>query len=245
MKAILLAGGTGTRISEFIGDVPKCSLDIGGRSLIRHTVELFQRNNIEVIIVVGYKADIIKDLLCDLDVTYYFNPFYSVTNSLASLWFSRNELNDEDIIIANADVYFEQNMLDKLLSSKHEQTLLMDSNSELDYLFYCNGNQLIGHGKELREYSGEYVGIAKIKKVFLEKFVERLEELVREQHHYFWWENVLYSFINEIPINVIDVSGMFWSEIDVIEDYNRILDFRRKTDWGPATLLIPQKEGTT
>jgi len=245
LKAILLAGGTGTRISEFIGDVPKCSLDIGGRSLIRHTVELFQRNNIEVIIVVGYKADIIKDLLCDLDVTYYFNPFYSVTNSLASLWFSRNELNDEDIIIANADVYFEQNMLDKLLSSKHEQTLLMDSNSELDYLFYCNGNQLIGHGKELREYSGEYVGIAKIKKVFLEKFVERLEELVREQHHYFWWENVLYSFINEIPINVIDVSGMFWSEIDVIEDYNRILDFRRKTDWGPATLLIPQKEGTT
>lgn len=245
MKAILLAGGTGTRISEFIGDVPKCSLDIGGRSLIRHTVELFQRNNIEVIIVVGYKADIIKDLLCDLDVTYYFNPFYSVTNSLASLWFSRNELYDEDIIIANADVYFEQNMLDKLLSSKHEQTLLMDSNSELDYLFYCNGNQLIGHGKELREYSGEYVGIAKIKKVFLEKFVERLEELVKEQHHYFWWENVLYSFINEIPINVIDVSGMFWSEIDVIEDYNRILDFRRKTDWGPATLLIPQKEGTT
>ncbi|ARK20331.1 choline-phosphate cytidylyltransferase [Sporosarcina sp. P26b] len=232
MKAILLAGGRGTRISEFIGDVPKCSLDIGGRSLIRHTVELFQRNNIEVIIVVGYKADIIKDLLCDLDVKYYFNPFYSVTNSLASLWFSRNELNDEDIIIANADVYFEQNMLDKLLSSEHEQTLLMDSNSELDYLFYCNGNQLIGHGKELKEYSGEYVGIAKIKKVFLGKFVERLEELIKQQNHYFWWENVLYSFINEIPINVIDVSGMFWSEIDVIEDYKRILDFRRKTDFG-------------
>ncbi|PIC69324.1 choline-phosphate cytidylyltransferase [Sporosarcina sp. P16b] len=232
MKAILLAGGRGTRISEYIGDVPKCSLDIGGRSLIRHTVELFQRNNIEVIIVVGYKADIIKDLLCDLDVTYYFNPFYSMTNSIASLWFSRNELHDEDMIIANADVYFEQNMLDKLLGSKHEQTLLMDSNSELDYLFFCNDNQLIGHGKDLKEYSGEYVGIAKIKKIFLAKFVERLDELIKEQNHDFWWENVLYSFINEITIHVVDVSGLFWSEIDVIEDYQRILEFRRHTDFG-------------
>ncbi|PID04237.1 choline-phosphate cytidylyltransferase [Sporosarcina sp. P2] len=232
MKAILLAGGRGTRISEYIGDVPKCSLDIGGRSLIRHTVELFQRNNIKVIIVVGYKADIIKDLLCDLDVTYYFNPFYSMTNSIASLWFSRNELHDEDMIIANADVYFEQNMLDKLLGSKHEQTLLMDSNSELDYLFYCNDNQLIGHGKDLKEYSGEYVGIAKIKKIFLGKFVERLDELIKEQNHDFWWENVLYSFIDEITIHVVDVSGLFWSEIDVIEDYQRILEFRRNTDFG-------------
>ncbi|PID25256.1 NTP transferase domain-containing protein [Sporosarcina sp. P7] len=232
MKAILLAAGRGTRISEYIGDVPKCSLDIRGSSLIRHTVELFQRNKIEVTIVVGYKADIIKDLLCDLDVTYYFNPFYSVTNSIASLWFSRNEFKDEDIIIANADVYFEQIMLDKLLSSRHEQTLLMDSTSKLDYLFYCNDNRLIGHGKELKVYSGEYVGIAKIKKIFLGKFVERLDELIKEQNHNFWWENVLYSFINEITINVVDVNGMFWSEIDVIEDYQRILEFRRNTEFG-------------
>lgn len=55
MKAILMAAGRGTRISRTIDDKCKCTLDIGGQSLIRHTVEMLIKNNIEVHIVVGYK----------------------------------------------------------------------------------------------------------------------------------------------------------------------------------------------
>ena len=56
-------------------------------------------------------------------------------------------------------------------------------------------------------------------------FVNRLEKMIETQEHGVWWENVLYSFIGECDIHVLDVSGMFWSEIDYIEDYHRIIHY--------------------
>jgi len=228
MKAILLAGGRGTRISRYIGESPKSTLDIGGIPLIRHTVELLLKNNIEVIVAIGYKKEMIVNSLQGLNVKYYYNPFYDITNSIASLWFAKKELCNDDVIIANADVFWEQDILDVILEDKQEQVMLMDTSKGMDYLFKCEGTRLTNHGKELDDFTGEYVGIAKIRQDFLNKFLGRLEILIERQQHNLWWENVLYSFINEFQINVKDVSNMFWSEIDFIEDYNRIVEYRKQ-----------------
>ena len=41
-----------------------------------------------------------------------------------------------------------------------------------------------------------------------------------------WWENVLYSFINDrIPINYFDIAGTFWTEVDTAKDYKRLNDW--------------------
>lgn len=227
MKAILLAGGRGTRISRYVGEMPKCTLDIGGISLIRNTVQLLLKNKIEVIVVVGYNKEMVMNALQGLSVKYYYNPFYDVTNSIASLWFAREELYGEDLIIANADVFWEQDVLDALLLDEREQVMLMDSSRDQDYLFKCDGDKLIDHGKELSECTGEYVGIAKLKESFINKFSGRLESLIEKQKHSHWWENIMYSFIDELDVHVKDINGLFWSEIDFIEDYNRIVDFRK------------------
>lgn len=227
MKAILLAGGRGTRISRYIGESPKSTLDIGGIPLIRHTVELLLKNNIEVIVAIGYKKEMIVNSLQGLNVKYYYNPFYDITNSIASLWFAKKELCNDDVIIANADVFWEQDILDVILEDNQEQVMLMDTSRGTDYLFKCEGSRLINHGKELDDFTGEYVGIAKIRQDFLNKFLGRLEIFIERQQHNLWWENVLYSFINELQINVKDVINMFWSEIDFIEDYNRIVEYRK------------------
>ena len=105
--------------------------------------------------------------------------------------------------------------------------MLMDTSRKQDYLFKCEGNKLIDHGKNLEECTGEYVGIAKISEHFLNKFLGRLERMIENQNHNLWWENVLYSFIEEMDVNVKDINGIFWSEIDFIEDYNRIVDYRK------------------
>ena len=227
MKAILLAGGRGTRISRYIGEKPKCTLDIGGIALIRNSVQMLLANQIDVSVIVGYNKEMVIGALEGLNVSYYYNPFYDVTNSIASLWFGKKELFGDDIIIANADVYWEQDILDVVMGVELEQCLLMDSSRNMDYLFKCEGSRLVDHGKELQEYTAEYVGIAKIGEGFLNKFVGRLENLIDKQKHGLWWENVLYSFIDEIDVNVIDIKGLFWSEIDFIEDYNRIIEHRR------------------
>lgn len=228
LKAILLAGGRGTRISRYIGECPKCILDIGGIPLIRHTVELLLNNNIEVIVVIGYKKELVVNCLQGLNVKYYYNPFFDVTNSIASLWFAKKELYNDDIIIANADVFWEQDIVDVILDDTREQVMLMDTSKSLDYLFKCEGSRLISHGKELKDFTGEYVGVAKVRNSFLNRFNSRLETLIENQKHNLWWENILYSFIEEIDVNVRDINGMFWSEIDFIEDYNRIVEYRNQ-----------------
>ena len=91
MKAILMAAGMGTRIATKTNE-PKCLLDIGNGPLIRHTVELLLNNHMEVCICLGFKGYLIREALRDYPITFYENPFYRVTNSIASLWFSSSRI---------------------------------------------------------------------------------------------------------------------------------------------------------
>lgn len=228
MKAVILAAGRGTRISRQINKIPKSILDIDGHALLWHTVKLLSDNGIDIVVVVGYEHEKIEKALQNFNVTYYYNPFFDVTNSLDSLWFARKELT-EDTIIANADVYWTQNILDLLLACNKEVFMLADSSRvvEGDYFFYVENDAISKYGKELKinERNCEYVGVAYFKKTFSPVFTNRLEELVCSQHHQLWWENTLYSFIGEQDISTLDVSGNFWSEVDYIEDYERILKY--------------------
>lgn len=233
MKAILLAAGRGTRISKDIGETCKCLMDIGGTSLIKNTVKMLVKNDIDVHIVLGYRRETIIEELRGLPVTYYYNPFYSVTNSIASLWFARDALCGSGVIIGNADVFWEQGLLDLITGNRQENFLVADSSrTDLvkgDYFFMHRDGKLLDHGKGMEQgkITAEYVGLGKISAPFMEKFKSRLEALIDEQKANMWWEDVLYSYIGEEDIYVMDINGLFWREIDYIDDYYKILEYRK------------------
>lgn len=237
MKAILLAAGRGTRISKFIKEVPKSTLPIKNEeALIRNTVKIMIDKGIEPIVCVGFKYDHIYKALEGLPVKYYYNPFYAVTNSIASLWFAKDEIND-DLIVMNADVFFSNDILERLINNPNEAVLVSDKSriKEGDYFFKLNENdRIISYGKDilLEDRSCEYVGMAKISKSFTSKFKERLENLIDNQEYNAWWENILYSFTDEDAdlISTMDVKGHFWAEIDFLDDYERILRFVENND---------------
>ena len=229
MRAILMAAGIGSRISGSTKK-PKSLLEIGGKTVLRHTVEMLQKNGVEIAIVVGYKRHDIYQELEGLNIKFYYNPFYKVTNSMASLWFARDFLRcDEDVILANADVFWEQKIYDRLMESDYKAVMLADKTrvQEGDFFFEVKDEMLINYGKDLNEShrTSEYVGIAKLRADFLPLFINRLKYMVDSEVYNLWWENVLYQYCKETPIKVLDTEGMFWSEIDVIEDYQRILNY--------------------
>lgn len=229
MKAVLLAAGKGTRISRMIEQVPKSTLPINGVPLIRYTVEMLMGRGIECCVCVGYEKNKIYEALNGLEITYFNNPFYNVTNSIASLWFAR-EYMDDDMIIMNADVFISEEILELVLSQKHDNVMAIDkTRTEIgDYFFQTtDSGSLKKYGKELplRDRSGEYVGLAKLDKSFLPCFMGRLDEMIDELKHDKWWENVLYSMTEERSINTVDINGLFWSEIDYFDDYERILNY--------------------
>lgn len=228
MKAILLAAGKGTRISRFIEDIPKSTLPVGGIPLIRRNVMMLLEKNIKPIVCVGYDKEKIYKALEGLDVEYYYNPFYQKTNSIVSLWFARDELL-EDTIIMNADVYFDEKILDEIINNKDICSLMTDTSRTTvgDFFFNLENGYIKKYGKELplEERSCEYVGIGKIRSYFIEEFKSKLEQMIDTQQHDLWWENVLYSFVEKYNIKTHDINGLFWAEIDYFDDYERILNY--------------------
>ena len=231
MKVFILAAGRGTRISRFLSGKPKCTMDIGGIPLIRYTVELLKSRGIkDIAISLGYRADVIKEVLKGCGVTYYINPFYDVTNSIASAWFAKDFLTGDDILIMNGDVYLEAALLDRILEEQGSPVMYADESRRetADYKFFYEDGILRKYGKELAgdDITGEYIGIGRFSKDFMPDFLRRMEEMIGRQEHQVWWENVVYSMCSERPVYVKDVGGMFWAEVDYIEDYDRILAHR-------------------
>jgi len=151
MRAILLAAGKGTRMYRHFR-CPKSTLKIESVPIIRHSVEILRSKGIDVTVVLGYGCETIRECLKDLDVDYTYNPFYSVTNSLGSLWTARKFLKPgEDAVIANADVYWEEPLLDRLLEASGKIVMVADSSRyEVgDYFFFVDNGLITKFGKEL------------------------------------------------------------------------------------------------
>jgi len=70
--------------------------------------------------------------------------------------------------------------------------------------------------------------LAKIQGRFIDECRAELDYMVQTQRHNAWWEQILYNMIPGRNIWSADIAGHFWAEIDFIEDYQRILEYRRK-----------------
>ena len=234
MKAILLAAGVGSRISRAI-DVPKSMLCVQDKPIIIRTVEMLQNRGFDVAVVVGFKGDDIKAALKGYDVTFYTNPFYRVTNSLGSFWFSRDFMTDEDTFIMNADVYLDERIIDRVIESPWEITVATDDSRALvgDFCYRVEDGIVTMYGKDLSDTqrTTESVGLAFVKGSFMPTFKERMESMVSAEHYDTWWDIVLYSYMDVSPVHALDVSDLFWAEVDYIDDYMRILDYIDGKGW--------------
>src|SRR3989344_2950554 len=83
MKAVILAGGLGTRISEESGIHPKPMVKIGGKPILWHIMKIYEASGIEdFIIACGYKSHIIKQHFAD----------YSLSRSDLTIDFATNNI---------------------------------------------------------------------------------------------------------------------------------------------------------
>jgi glucose-1-phosphate cytidylyltransferase len=68
MKAVILAGGLGTRISEETSDKPKPMVLIDGKPILWHLMNVFSKQGInEFVLALGYRSDVIKRWVLDLN----------------------------------------------------------------------------------------------------------------------------------------------------------------------------------
>jgi glucose-1-phosphate cytidylyltransferase len=74
MKAVILAGGLGSRLSEETTLRPKPMVEIGGKPVLWHIMNIYATHGFtEYVVAAGYRAEVIKD---------YFLNFYAINNDL-------------------------------------------------------------------------------------------------------------------------------------------------------------------
>lgn len=78
MKAVILAGGLGTRISEETGTKPKPMVEVGGKPLLWHIMKIYSAHGVnDFVICLGYKGHVIKE--------YFINYFYHMSDLTVDL----------------------------------------------------------------------------------------------------------------------------------------------------------------
>lgn len=232
MRAIILAAGKGSRLNGTSGEAPKCLVQLGGLSLIERQIGLLRREGIDdIVIVVGCQAERVRRV-CGHDIAYIENTRYAQTNSLYSLWMARPLL-CEPFVVLNCDVLFHPALLADLLTSRHENALLLGYReaSQAPYgdeemKVKVHGGRVVDMSKEMdpAEADGENLGIVKFGARGAAALVDIMDELVGEGRLRDWAPRAFAAFARRHPLHALGTRGLPWIEIDFPEDYQRALN---------------------
>jgi choline kinase len=112
-QALILAAGMGKRLNE---DKPKSLFEFNGKTLLDRKIEIFNKYNFEeILIVVGYKAEMIEDAVKKYDnVTLIYNPHYEKTQTMESISAALPYI-QYCCVQTEADLTFDPKVLDELL----------------------------------------------------------------------------------------------------------------------------------
>ncbi|MDL2302299.1 HAD-IIIA family hydrolase [Lachnospiraceae bacterium OttesenSCG-928-D06] len=112
MKAVIMAGGKGTRLASVLADVPKPMVPIAGKPLLEYQIENLRDCGVtDVIIVIGHKGQVIKEYFKDgkkfsINIMYFCEE--SPLGTAGALFYLKDYLK-EDFILLFGDVFVDIN----------------------------------------------------------------------------------------------------------------------------------------
>ena len=237
MKAVILSAGQGKRLLPLTEDRPKCLIEINGKTILEWQLENLLKSGVRSItIVTGFKSILVENLILnkykDLDIDCIYNPFYGVSDNLASCWLARENFCD-DFLIVNGDDVFEVALINKLIKSRNAPITVavnikeVYDQEDMKVLFNRENGRLLRVGKDIEcsKANGEAIGIHLFRNKGVSFFRRKVEDLMREEAALkMWYLSAINSLINETEILVCDITGYRWSEIDFIEDLQKAND---------------------
>ena len=121
-RAVILSAGQGSRLLPLTEDLPKCLLDLEGRSMLEWQLRALAAVGVpEAVVITGFRSEKVEAAVEQiaprgLRVRTLFNPFYKVADNLASCWMARGELRGNCLLI-NGDTLFEPAIARRLIEA--------------------------------------------------------------------------------------------------------------------------------
>lgn len=235
MQSIILAAGLGSRLGELTKECTKCMVKINGITLIERMLRQLDRYGMDrIIIVTGYKGDILKDYVQNLrintPVVFVDNSDYRHTNNIYSLWLTREFLEEMDSLVLESDMIFEDRVIEKMLAVDNGcGTFVARPRPWMDgsivKLDKDNNIVYFVDDEEVKRIDPSYyhkiVSIYKFKKRYVsEKYMTYLNEYVKKNKDNNLYESLLkvidLDVEKKIPAEILDEEQ--WYEINDIQD---------------------------
>lgn len=235
MQSIILAAGLGSRLGELTKECTKCMVKINGITLIERMLRQLDRYGMDrIIIVTGYKGDILKDYVQNLrintPVVFVDNSDYRHTNNIYSLWLTREFLEEMDSLVLESDMIFEDRVIKKMLAVDNGcGTFVARPRPWMDgsivKLDKDNNIVYFVDDEEVKRIDPSYyhkiVSIYKFKKRYVsEKYMTYLNEYVKKNKDNNLYESLLkvidLDVEKKIPAEILDEEQ--WYEINDIQD---------------------------
>lgn len=165
---IILAAGKGQNLQPLTLKYPKTSFRLDEKTtVLQRMVRSIRRydKNAEIVVVVGYLSDAIRQELADDNCKFVENPFFEVTNSISSVWFARQYMERENVTIVHGDAVFSEEIVENYLCKQtdHPYVLVDSSKAEVgSYNAVIRDSQVLVMSKKLETFSAKYCCMTKL-----------------------------------------------------------------------------------
>lgn len=236
MQAIILAAGMGKRLGDYTKKNTKCMVEVNGVRLIDRVITQLSKLGLNrLVIVVGYEGQKLIDHIGHryddlLKIEFINNPIYDKTNNIYSLALAKKELCEDDTLLLESDLIFEDEVLHMLLADPYPNLALVDK-----YQTWMDGtmvrinefNEIVNFvPKEAFRYEDvnlyyKTVNIYKFSKDFLNDFyVPFLDAYCKVMGNNEYYEQVLrvITHLHRSNLRALPLNGQKWYEIDDVQD---------------------------
>ena len=219
-QAIILAAG---RNRNF--DIPVSNLQINNTTLIERNINILKKNGIEDIIVIsGYKSDLLKKKLSNTDITIIENQDYKWTGTMESLATAAAFIGD-DFILIESDIVIEENGIKEIIEYPSRDCILIteESGSGDEAFVEIRDNKIYKISKDIAQLNridGEMIGIRKVSYEFYNKM---LESYKYNQNPYMNYEYMMLDISRTYSLGYVKIDNLLWHEIDNNEHYQYVI----------------------
>lgn len=235
MQAVILAAGMGKRLKDLTMNHTKCMIRVNGVTLIEKMLAQLDALNLKrIVIVVGYEGKKLMDYIASLNVKtpveYIDNSVYYKTNNIYSLALAKERLKEDDTLLLESDLIFEDSVLTWLLEDERETLALVDKyenwmdgtvvklDDEDNIQAFISGRKIVF---EDIPFYYKTVNIYKFSRHFsCNYYVPFLEAYTMALGNNEYYEQVLkvITILDNPEIKAKRLAGQRWYEIDDIQD---------------------------
>lgn len=237
MQAIILAAGMGKRLKELTSNATKCMVEVNGVTMIERMLSQLEQLKLNrIVVVVGYEGEklmkYIDTLKIHTPIVYVNNEIYYKTNNIYSLFMAKDYLVEDDTLLLESDLIFEDAVLKRLLDNPYPSLALVAKfESWMDGTVVTldeedNIKNFLGKKDFVFEDIPKYyktVNIYKFSKSFSNShYVPFLEAYSKALGNNEYYEQVLkvITLLDKPEIKAERLGHEAWYEIDDVQDLN-------------------------